>query len=667
MNLLRSVAEYIRAHRPLQLAALVFFVAGLSALIVAATLSVPDGVLDVVLGLFAVSSLIWVIVQFVSDLIVPRMWVVITGGILVIAGGILLVTFYFLLGPPSVGAQHADRLRDALPLIGWSSLYLGSGWLVQAARESSWRRGWRWWVSGLVFGGGALLAVVVVLILPHSSKGAGYITLLALLGVALLLLLPFGLNLLSADALTARIVMNRSNTAWIGLAGVVLFGAPLIAVGFVTHSWLVVGVLASVALVLVFALASDTHLDVAIVIATIAVIAAAPIEVTPPSYVHAGAGQHALVALGDSYMSGEGAQKFFSGTDEGGGDECRRAPTAYAALATGPGQQFDDLTFLACSGARTWNVIATSDDPDAGGQTGELGTQVDQLKQLEADNPSFDPSLAIVSLGGNDAGFASIGEMCLLPGNCDTQRALFEDNLPSVGQALLAAYASIRAALPNVPIVAVPYPQPVASESSCGNEPLAASERAFVQQFVSELNSTIRTAAQQEGLYYMDTMPDALAKQHLQLCDPKNNGRPGLNTLSVNSVSGTAQRRISPEELLHDSLHPNERGHQAMLAAFDAWLAANPNRSANGPAASAAPVPPAAAANYVASTTPPCSLTTAGKLNCGVQARTWELQQLTGWWWLVFPALIAVAGAWLISIAGLSRIPRSQRSSGPPV
>ena len=76
-----------------------------------------------------------------------------------------------------------------------------------------------------------------------------------------------------------------------------------------------------------------------------------------------GGGALRIVALGDSYMSGEGAGTFFRGTDRGRSDACRRAPTAYPvrvarALAARPPARYDGacLTFVACSGARTWNI-----------------------------------------------------------------------------------------------------------------------------------------------------------------------------------------------------------------------------------------------------------------------------------------------------------------------
>ena len=83
-----------------------------------------------------------------------------------------------------------------------------------------------------------------------------------------------------------------------------------------------------------------------------------------------------VVAFGDSFISGEGAPKFFDGTDRRGDDrnECRRAPTAYPALIalrggepTGcrsgqgiEGLSNDGLDFYACSGAKLAQVLDTT-------------------------------------------------------------------------------------------------------------------------------------------------------------------------------------------------------------------------------------------------------------------------------------------------------------------
>src|SRR6202000_3126459 len=88
------------------------------------------------------------------------------------------------------------------------------------------------------------------------------------------------------------------------------------------------------------------------------------------------------VALGDSYSSGVGA-----GSTSG---SCAQSPNAYAPL-WGEANSPASFTFAACSGARTSDVINS------------------QLSSLSAST-----TLVSITIGGNDAGFSSIMETCVL-------------------------------------------------------------------------------------------------------------------------------------------------------------------------------------------------------------------------------------------------------------
>lgn len=76
----------------------------------------------------------------------------------------------------------------------------------------------------------------------------------------------------------------------------------------------------------------------------------------------------AIVAIGDGYMSGEGAGAFFPGTDRPGQNECRRTSTSYPYLVARlmkPPDPYDGVALVsaACSGAGTANVIPFEDLP----------------------------------------------------------------------------------------------------------------------------------------------------------------------------------------------------------------------------------------------------------------------------------------------------------------
>jgi lysophospholipase L1-like esterase len=490
-------------------------------------------------------------------------------------------------------------------------LALGLGWIVESIRRGS-IKGIR---AALIGSAVSVLvwAAVLVLVLraPRQTvTGSWEIVLGGLAVVSLIVLVnaasEWALHSIEAGRLWG-VALPTDRRQWLRLAGVVVLALTvLFTVGLWWQDWVITSLLVLGILALVLALVSDTHADVALLLIVVAVLAAAPREEAAPHASPYDPGAQVLVALGDSYMSGEGADRYFAGTDDAQGDQCRRSPTAYPVIAATEGTLFNRLIFLACSGARTSNVIATSDDPHARAQTGEPGTQTSQLVSLLGQHATLRPKLVILTLGGNDAGFGTIGETCLAPGDCSTQKALFINNLPRVRTALVATYASLRRALPTTPILVVPYPQPLANRPTCDGVALTGSERAFIHDFVHQLDSTIASAARQSGLWFATNMEDALAQARLQLCEvPKS--KAGINFVDVKSVNGSSTQRYNPTRWLHNSLHPNARGHAALGHALDTWLSQHPEvLSTPGPAV---PPPAEPAVGAVTQPDPQCSIT----------------------------------------------------------
>jgi len=135
------------------------------------------------------------------------------------------------------------------------------------------------------------------------------------------------------------------------------------------------------------------------------------------------------VALGDSYSSGVGAG--------GATGSCAQSPHAYPELwaAANPVASFK---FAACSGARTADVINN------------------QLSSLSAST-----TLVSITIGGNDVGFSSIMQTCVLDSTsaCESAVAAAEKiastTLP--GQ-LNTVLTGIRAQAPNAKVVVLDYP-----------------------------------------------------------------------------------------------------------------------------------------------------------------------------------------------------------------
>nr|WSW63061.1 SGNH/GDSL hydrolase family protein [Streptomyces sp. NBC_00998] len=636
------------------------FVVGAVVLVVESSRGVPLPELYGALGFFGVCSAVFVGRQLGVGHErdpggrIPR-WLLRAAGLLSTAGVVVLVLHL-------VGVEG-----DALPLVGSVLLLLGLGWFVEAWRGIDPGRPRRplvlWGVALMALT--ALVAVIAALVLPRA-KGGLYTGLLITLGAALFVLLPLGLNLLSEWGV--RLLWTRRSAAGpgagvgvVGILGlVVTAGVVLSCLWLVQQDRVPAAVLVAAALLLLAAIVSNTHADVALVLAGLCLLAAAPPEHRLPQALDPAGGQRVLVALGDSYMSGEGASSYYEGTDDGGGNECRRSPSAYAVGLAAAGPRFDRVLFLACSGARTYNVNPRSGAGHSRVQPGEPATQLDQLNSLAS---TFHPALVIVALGGNDAGFAILGEACLAPGDCETRRPLFVNNLPKVRQDLIATYRSLRQAVPaDVPIVAVPYPQPIAAAGSCSGVALTKAERDFIRTFVEQIDTTVRQAADTAGITYMADMKDSFATHRLQLCE-RRKGAAGVNFVGIETVNGLASQRFSPAKWLHNSLHPNERGHAAMRDTFTTWLDAHPELVAPRTPTGQEQATVASAAEPE----PLCGMTDdAVTAHCKVQLRAWELEQVRGGWpWLLL-VLFGLGLVWAASVAVFSLLPGGGRSYRDP-
>jgi hypothetical protein len=658
------------------------FLAALAALLAVARGGAPRAVILGLFVLYVVAATVWIRGQYAESLSTGSPWVLPGWWFAaLVAGGVALavvrqflpavVVGYFLIG--SLLVRWRERVADRA---GW-----GFGLAVVAA------------VLGVMgFGamgrGGAF--VLAWYDVPRNDVPAGTwgelldALPLAMVGIALLALLPPAVFLLSEEAIDRLWKPGASLfPRWrlIAAAGGFVFIAVAVGAGVATRSLLAsAGVLALG--LLAVAMASSTLADIAVVLAVLAFMGVTPHQATEPDALSPGRGDDVLVALGDSYMSGEGASVFYSGTDDGGQNGCRRSPTSWAAMA---GQQhpYDGLVFLACSGARTRNVLTHPDpkhDPAAEPkdekeprrQQGEADTQLRMYTdRLAADD--FTPGLVVLSIGGNDAGFSTIGLMCLAPGNCGEKDDLWLDGLDQVEASLDATYAEVHEKFTNTPVVVIPYPDPIYEDeddpdAACSQVALTDPERRFINTFIASLNERVTRAAGRYGFHVLTDMEDALATSGLQLCHPRNDGRPGLNFIGLRSVNGIPEQRFNPANWSHNSLHPNERGHAAMLRTFQNWRAAKgdlPDRTERTTDGESAPAD-GAAENAVAPR-PPCDLLDVTPAGCRQQGQAWALRQ-TGEWALRdgLLVLLATAGAWTASVALFARRRSRASTASPP-
>lgn len=160
----------------------------------------------------------------------------------------------------------------------------------------------------------------------------------------------------------------------------------------------------------------------ALTLGTAAGIAGAATPAAAASTVH-------YVALGDSYSSGVGA-----GSSSG---SCGQSPNAFPKLWA-VANSAASFTFAACGAARTGDVISG------------------QLSSLSAAT-----TLVSITIGGNDVGYSSILETCVLKSTTSCVNAVSAGEKHATGTLpglLDATLAGIRAHAPNAKVVVLDYP-----------------------------------------------------------------------------------------------------------------------------------------------------------------------------------------------------------------
>lgn len=208
-----------------------------------------------------------------------------------------------------------------------------------------------------------------------------------------------------------------------------------------------------------------TSLACAAAIAGTSLIAASPASAAGANY----------VALGDSYSSGVGAGNL-------DGSSCQRSTNAYPskwAAAHSPAS----FKFVACSGATTTDV---------------LNSQVSAL--------SSSTTLASITIGGNDAGFSSVLQTCVLQSDSACLNAIssaesFMDNqLPG---RLGSLFSTMHSKAPDARIVVLDYPHLyIPHPTFCAG--LSNTKRTALNGAADHLDTTIGKATSNAGFTFAD-------------------------------------------------------------------------------------------------------------------------------------------------------------------
>ena len=394
----------------------------------------------------------------------------------------------------------------------------------------------------------------------------------------------------------------------------------------------------------------------ALVATAIALLVPAAAQAAPPS------GPSAAVSLGDSYISGEGGRwqgnsinpagdrdgtdRAFTGTgydtsrvylppsDENG---CHRADVAEIRTAT---LAVDERINLACSGAQTRNIFRASQG--GRGQAGEP-PQADQLAVVARQKRV---RLVVLSIGGNDLGFAGIISACLQayltngPPCSQTQRAGVEARFPTaldnVGKAIdevRAVMAGAGYARGDYRFILQSYPSAIARGSELRVPEIDKNRRANVDgcpfydvdasfgrdQLAPRISSGLRFVAAGRGVQFLDLVGSL---QGHEMCSVSSRlatplARPTPETSDWARFLNLAA--VQTQGQLQETFHPNAYGHRA----FGRCLSLIAAQSGNGACSTVPGAPPEGVvlrASSAASATSGCLRVTRGRLT--VRRRT---------------------------------------------
>jgi len=475
-------------------------------------------------------------------------------------GGVVLA---FVSLPLAAFAARTDGWLAAVFLLGVLGVVVAA-----AGLQTMWSsdRAGRWAIGGIVLIVAAAVAVLGSMLAEAPALAvAGFLALF--LG-----LIPVGRGALVIPAW-------RRPFQYVTLVIVGAAAATVLTVTFSRAYWPLSWTLTAIVLSVIVAVAlvfNGAELAIMLLVgAAVAAVVADRVDRAPLLQADSGW----IVALGDSYISGEGAARYLEGTNVAGVNECRRSSTAYpyvVAEKLGYG-----LDFFACSGAQTQHV-------DKIGQQSSAAVAVGALPQLaNLDSESKEIKAVLVSIGGNDAWFGVIGQACFASGSCDVHDRTVLSHVAVIGDRIQRVYQAIRDEVGSeVPIVAMPYPL-VATPAGCDSSPLTGKEHQFIFQLTEVLNDRARTKAAQVGINWFEEGIEAFEGQ--RICEVASNDA-AVNVIDINAQEGLLIERLNPTNWVHGSAHPNARGHKLTAELLVPWLRSLIDR-ANGDPAAANPEP----------------------------------------------------------------------------
>ncbi len=298
------------------------------------------------------------------------------------------------------------------------------------------------------------------------------------------------------------------------------------------------------------------------------------------------------LAMGDSFSSGEGALSYRAGTnfyvENNNYNLCHQSTVSYPYLLnkTLSSDWFGDV---ACSGAEMKDIITPDERAYREGYSQAYG-----LEDVTYDNRIFDgmlpgyrtqlsfiskyhPSLATISIGGNDIGFGDIVTECVAQkytggGNCYSQGVTRDWLASTIDQKIPLLTNTFKTLKNNLSgeqkLYVVGYPQivnPGSSYTVCGlNVQMTFEERTFASNLIDYLNEAIRLAANNAGVRFVNVSTALYdSDKDYRLCG--NQGVTAVNGLIADppgvDVFGHVLIKKPNDKAYHESYHPNVLGH----------------------------------------------------------------------------------------------------------
>lgn len=255
------------------------------------------------------------------------------------------------------------------------------------------------------------------------------------------------------------------------------------------------------------------------------------------------------VAMGDSFSSGEGNPPFEPGTDTSD-NKCHRSSRAYPRLLQNdPDLDLGSMAFVACSGAKTGDVLYGGSGE---GNWGE-GAQTDVL--------SADTETVTITIGGNDIGFKELTTECIAS-TCDEFTTVYQNSMNSISNALPSKLDSVFSAIltdaPNAEVYVAGYPIVIPYM------PIDAPYNEVCSSFIGEYPNTWgdARAAYNVVVSLNDAIQDAVSRQsstRLHYVDVENGAFEGHDGCSEDSYFEYLHFPFEQEY----TAHPNQSGHQA--------------------------------------------------------------------------------------------------------